>query len=365
VKALVIGGSGPTGPHIVEGLRKRGYQVAILNRGVHPVPMPGDVEQIVGDPHFVDPLREALGGRSFDVTVASYGRLAVTAEVLAGHTEQFIGIGGTPAYRGSFISAENWPTGNLVPMREDAPLAGPEHHKFEFLVAEAEKSTMKYHPTGTVFRYPYIYGPRQVVPMEWSIVRRVLDGRRSIIMIHGGLPLMTHLYAENAAHSVLLAVDNAKIAAGKIYNCGDDLQLDKRQFLEVAGAALGVELELISIPDVPSAYGTTMTALAEHKLLDTNLIRSELGYRDVVPPVEAFTRTLQWYRDNPLERHGEYEQRLRDVFDYEAEDKIIGLYRDFKAKVASVEVKALSKDFAKHPYAHPKKSGVGRDERGR
>ena len=108
-----------------------------------------------------------------------------------------------------------------------------------------------------------------------------------------------------------------------------------------------------------------MTALAEHKFLDTNLIRSELGYRDIVHPVEAYTRTLQWYRDNPLERHGEYEQRLRDVFDYEAEDKIIELYRNFKAAVSAVEVKALSKDFARHPYAHPKKSVVGRDEKGR
>jgi len=365
VKALVIGGTGPTGPHIIEGLRKRGYRVSILNRGVHRIPLPDDVEHIIGDPHFVDPLREALGDRSFDVTIASYGRLAVTAEVLAGHTGQFIGIGGTPAYRGSFIPTENWPTGNLLPIREDAPLAGPEDHKFEALVAAAEKTTMKFHPTGTVFRYPYIYGPRQVIPQEWSIVRRVLDGRRSLIMIHGGLPLMTHLYAENAAHAVMLAVDKPQIAGGKIYNCADDLQLDYRQFVEVAAAALDVELEVISIPNVPSAHGTVMSALADHKLLDTNLIRSDLGYRDVVTSVEAITRTIQWYRDNPLERGGEYEQRLRDVFDYEAEDKIINLYRDFEAKLASVEVRPLDKDFAKHPYAHPKKSVVGRDERGR
>ena len=35
------------------------------------------------------------------------------------------------------------------------------------------------------FRYPYVYGPHQVVPREWSIVRRVLDGRRRIVLADG------------------------------------------------------------------------------------------------------------------------------------------------------------------------------------
>ena len=37
MKILVIGGGGPTGLHVVEGLRQRGYKVSVLNRGVHPV----------------------------------------------------------------------------------------------------------------------------------------------------------------------------------------------------------------------------------------------------------------------------------------------------------------------------------------
>jgi len=35
MKALVIGGSGPTGPHVLAGLLERGYDVAMLHRGVH------------------------------------------------------------------------------------------------------------------------------------------------------------------------------------------------------------------------------------------------------------------------------------------------------------------------------------------
>ena len=41
--ALIIGGSGPTGPHIVDGMRQRGFRVSVLSRGVHSYPFPQDV----------------------------------------------------------------------------------------------------------------------------------------------------------------------------------------------------------------------------------------------------------------------------------------------------------------------------------
>lgn len=365
MKALVIGGSGPTGPHIVEGLRQRGFKVATLNRGVHPAPLPDDVERIIGDPHFAEPLEAALEGRSFDVVVAAYGRLKVTAAALAGRAGQFIGIGGVVAYRGFNVAAENWPSGFLMPVRETAPLAGPEHDRFESLVAAAERTMFDVHPTGVLFRYPYVYGPRQVMPREWSLVRRVLDGRRTIVVMHGGLGLTSHVFAENAAHAILLAVDNPRIAAGKAYNCADDEQINPRQLVEIGARALGVELEVVSIPDVASAYGALMGVDNRLKLIDTNLLRTDLGYRDRVPTIQAVTQTVQWYRDNPLEYGGEYEQRRKDVFDYEAEDRLIALYRTFEAGVRAVQFKPRHANYAEHPYAHPKASVVGRDEKGR
>ena len=37
-------------------------------------------------------------------------------------------------------------------------------------------------PDATHFRYPWVYGPRQPAPRERSIVRRILDGRRLLIV---------------------------------------------------------------------------------------------------------------------------------------------------------------------------------------
>jgi nucleoside-diphosphate-sugar epimerase len=363
MKALVVGGGGPTGPHIVEGLRQRGYQVAVLNRGVHPVPLPDDVERIVGDPHFPEPLAAALAGREFDVAVGSYGRLALVAEALAGRAGHFIGVGGYVAYRGFYQPEANRPSGLPNPTPESAPLVTDQaEHRFSALVAAAETAVFRHHPGATLFRYPYVYGPRQLVPREWSVVRRVLDGRRSIVVVHGGLGLHQAGYAENLAHAVLLAVDQPGKAAGRTYNCGDEAQLDLRQMIEVAADTLGVSLDLVSLPDTPAARAVALQPMAHHKLMDIHALRMELGYRDRVPAVEAVARTVRWYADNPPERGGEIEQRMFDRFDYAAEDQMIALYRDFVAKVDAVETTAVDHS---HPYAHPQKAGTSRDHRGR
>ena len=363
--ALVIGGSGPTGPHVVEGLRQRGFRVSVLNRGVHPYPFADDVERIEGDPHFAEAMEAALAGRSFDVTVAMYGRLRVTSQVMQGRTGHFIAVGGCVGYRGFVDPRENFPTGMMTPVREDAPMAGPGDHEFEQQVARAEAAMFEAIPGATLLRYPYVYGPRQVTPREWSLVRRVLDGRRSIVAMHGGMTLFSHIYSENAAHALLLAVDRPEVAAGKAYNCADDSQVDQRQLIEIGAKALGVEMELISIPHVEQAQRALIQPVPYHFLGDVYAIRAELGYRDLVPAPEAIARTVLWYRDNPLEYGGEYEQRRKDVFDYDAEDRLIALYRDYVTAVEQVEFRALHENYAHHPYAHPKARRQGRDEKGR
>jgi hypothetical protein len=75
-RALVVGGTGPTGPHLVRGLRERGHAVAILHRGTHEVDeIPPDVEHIHADPYDGAASRGDRGPH-FDVVVASYGGCA-------------------------------------------------------------------------------------------------------------------------------------------------------------------------------------------------------------------------------------------------------------------------------------------------
>ncbi len=139
-----------------------------------------------------------------------------------------------PSYRGYVDTAANFPAGLKVPVPEDAPLVKSEQEqRFSWLIKSTEDAVLNTHPNGVVYRYPYVYGPYQLVPREWCIIRRILDKRRTILLPDGGLSLMTHGYAANLAHAVLLAIDNPTAAAGQIYNCGDEEQLSLRQVCEV------------------------------------------------------------------------------------------------------------------------------------
>ena len=246
MKALIVGGTGPSGPFLANGLIERGYKVTIFHRGTHEIPeIVPEVAHIHGDPHFRETIEAGLGDRTFDVVIATYGRIRFVAAALAGKTPCFIAIGGVPSYRGYVETAANFPAGLKVPVPEDAPLVMSEQEqRFSWLIKSTEDAVLNTHPNGVVYRYPYVYGPYQLVPREWCIIRRILDKRRTILLPDGGLSLMTHGYAANLAHAVLLAIDNPTAAAGQIYNCGDEEQLSLRQVCEVICGELNHERPL-------------------------------------------------------------------------------------------------------------------------
>jgi nucleoside-diphosphate-sugar epimerase len=366
-RALIVGGTGPTGPFLASGLIERGYKVTIFHRGTHEIPeIPPEVEHIHGDPHFIETIQSALGDRTFEVVIATYGRIRFVAEALAGKTPCFIAIGGVPSYRGFFDTSANFPSGLTVAVPEDAPLVVTEQeHRFSWLIKSTEDAVLAVHPSGVVYRYPYVYGPYQLLPREWCIIRRILDGRRQILVPDGGLSLMTHGYAENLAHAVLLAVDRPAAAAGQIYNCGDEDQLSLRQVIEVIGRELNHELEVISIPD---SFGTAARSISisggvNHRVMDLFKIRTELGYCDRIRAVQAIAKTARWYVEHQPARGGDIEQRLQDPFDYASEDRIIDILADAGRRAAAVANHEIVP--TPHPYPHPKEPGLQRDHRNR
>jgi nucleoside-diphosphate-sugar epimerase len=319
----VIGGTGPTGIWIVNGLLERGWDVTILHRGTHERDeTPADVEHLHHDPFDVDDLGRAFEGRSDDLVVAMYGRLRRIAELTEGRVGRFVSVGGVPALRGWM---NPW-IGVPVPAAETAPVVDdPAEDEKGYRVARTEAAVLQHHPTAAHLRYPYAYGPYQLVPREWSVVRRVLDGRRRMVVADDGLTLHHHGYTVNLAHAVLLAVDQPQAAAGQVFNVGDDEVLSIRQVVEQCAAALGAELELVSMPHdlaVPARPLLTQP-LPTHRVLDTSLLRSRLGYRDVVPAREAVAHTARWLAEHPPAPGGPEETVLTDPFAYAAEDELM------------------------------------------
>ena len=326
-RTLVIGGTGPTGIHLVRGLVDRGHEVVILHRGTHERPeTPLDIEHIHADPYDMDSLVTALGDRSWDLTVVMYGRLRRIAEVMVGRTDRFVSVGGVPAIRGWMNPWLFTPEGLPVPVDESAPVVTvAEEDEKGFRVARTEEVVLAAHPEAAHFRYPYAYGPLQVVPREWSIVRRILDGRRRIVVADDGLTLHHHGYTENLAHAVLCGVDRPADAAGLVFNCGDDEVLTVRQVIEIIATELGADLEIVSMPfdlAIPARPLLAQPA-PTHRVLDTSSLRTRLGYRDLVPAREAVARTARWLVDNPIAPGAPEEFVLTDPFDYDAEDRLM------------------------------------------
>ena len=367
MNALVVGGTGPTGPFIVNGLIERGYEVAIFHRGAHEVPeIPPAVEHIHGDPHFRETIDDALAGRTFDLAVVTYGRIRFVAEALVGRVGRFVGVGGVPSYRGYVDAYALFPPGLRVPTPEEAPVVDREEEQpFSYRIAQTEQAVLETHPTAAYFRYPYVYGAHQLVPREWSVIRRILDKRPHIILPDAGLMLYAHGYAGNLAHAVLLAVDKPDASAGQIYNCGDEEQLSLRQVVEVIASEMNHEWEIVSMPHqiARPSRPFTLQQSPHHRVVDLAKIRTQLGYKDIYSVEAALARTVEWHLEHPPERGGEIERQLQDPFDYEGEDRLVSAYKDSMARL-----KAIPFDVATgrpHPYAHPKVPGETRDHRGR
>ena len=246
--ALVIGGTGPTGPPIALGLEARGFDVTLLHSGGHEVPEVQHFRHLHGDVFSEDGLRAALGDESFDVVIAGYGRLRSIADVLQGRVGHLVSIGGAPVYRGFFDPAIHVPPGLPVPTREDAELATEADDGKSYRIGRTEQLLFEAHPTATHFRYPYVYGPRQLAPREWCVVRRILDRRPFLILPDDGLSLIPFGYVLNLAHALLLAVDRPEASMGEIFNCGDDEKLTIRQVVEIITDELDHDWELLSMP---------------------------------------------------------------------------------------------------------------------
>ncbi|UGQ11128.1 NAD-dependent epimerase/dehydratase family protein [Yinghuangia sp. ASG 101] len=344
----------------------------MLHRGTHEAPASDGHEHIHADPHFRASLDDALAGRSFDVVVATYGRLRLVADALAGRCADLVAVSGLPAYAGYHEPGRLRPFGMPVLAREEQADAGRAEQAeettgegFARKVRATERHILALHAEGafraSLFRYPTIYGPRQVYPREWSVVRRVRDGRDRIILPDAGLTLTTRCAAVNAAAHLLAAVDRPEAAAGEIFNVGDRDQFTVRQWVEICAAAAGGALRPVSMPFDLAGPGRGLFPVAHdaHLLVDAHKAADRLGYVEPVPAARALADTVRWYLDHPPDERAA--GNLVDAFDYTEEDRVIEVYQRATARLAAEQPPAA---VAAHPYAHPRAAGQ-RDHRGR
>ena len=338
MKALVVGGTGPTGPLIVQGLMDRGYEVTLYHRGFHePDDLPQTHSHVHGDPFTKETFEKDVEGQEWDIVVSMYGRLRHIADVVAGRTGKLVGAGGP-----SFIRPEHltFPRGLEMPLPEEFPTyTERDLNPYGFAIAHTERRVMEHHRNGdfaaVMFRYTSVYGPRAPRQWMWSIVKRVLDGRKQIIIPGDGSQLRLTCYAENAAHMVLLGCDKSE-GDGHIFNSVDEVGYTVRDTVRIVAEALDHEFEMIEIGhpmayDLAGGYSNRRTGQ-----LSVYSMKKLLGYRDVVPPDEGMRRSAKWMVDNwsSLD-HEQMQVLMADPLAYDIEDQLIASAKEWAGAVES------------------------------
>jgi len=358
-KALVIGGTGPTGPYTVNGLIDRGYEVTILHSGQHEVPFKQEIEHIHADVHFRDSLEQAIGDRSWDVVVAGYGRLKLIVDVMKGRTGRLVAMGGST---GSLADQDDprWgPMGRPANVTEAMALYenDPDRNKFGYQMAKAEEALFDAHRDGhfnvTQIAYPIIYGPRQPGAQDWCVVRRALDKRRQFIVADGGMKLEARAFAANAAQAVLLSIDQPEAARGQKYVVQDSAIYTMRQRIEAIARIMGHTFELVDMPwDLAVPCHIMWRRMRANRLRDTSKIVRELGYKDVVDPYSGLEQSVEWLLTHRGDEQTELEHQLGDPFDYAREDALIRQWQAARGQMPEVDYPLPT---PAHIYRHPTK----------
>ncbi len=368
--ALLVGGTAATGVAIAAELRARGFDITIYHRGTHEVDALADLEHIHGDPHHESSIAQDLGTRQWDVTIATYGRIRYLAKALRGRTGQFVSISGMPAV--GMVPG--------VPALETHPAETVEQGPIGLKgllprIIETEHEVLAAHARGdfaaTVVRYPYVYGPHSVVPMEWHVIKRVLDGRRDWILQGDGLALGGRCASPNAARLVGLVVDKPLAAGGEIYHAADSRQYSQREWIDMVAATMDYRFRFVDIPSAISPLGGSAVPMAgeytwkrsvdvdagrlRHQLVSNEKARIGLGYADAVEPAPWIAKTVAHWLAFPPVVDGKGGQLSPRDFDYSAEDSLLAYWERVCADAPRLGQPLVRS----HPYDHPLQKAPG------
>jgi nucleoside-diphosphate-sugar epimerase len=338
MRILLIGGTGFIGPDVVSALMSRGHDVTVFHRGNAPLP-PG-ARAIIGDrnrlaDHAAD-LRAVRADVVVDLILSSGAQARALVDVFRNAASRLVVLSSCDVYRAIGIShkLEDGPL-EPVPLTESSPLRTklqtypPANIKamrqvFGWVDDDYDKIPVERTVMGdaslpaTVLRLPMVYGPRDPLYRFLPIVRRVLDGRRTI-------PFSADMaqwrapkgFVVNVAEAIAMAAVNER-AVGRIFNVGEPDALNELEWAQKIAAAMNWDGEFVVLPnDQVPPYLRAVGNPAQHWVTDTSRIRTELGYRERVTRDEAVRETVEWTRRNPPTGFTPHQ------FDYAAEDEVL------------------------------------------
>jgi len=337
MRVLLIGGSGFIGSPLATELRSHGHEIAVFHRGTGATASRPGERHLLGDRNRLslhrDGLREFAPEAIVDLILASGEQARELTEVARALTSRLVVLSSADVYRAWGI-VQGIEPGRLepLPIAEDAALRSfPNVYSdkqletmravFSWLPESydkiaVEREVMNSGVPATVLRLPMVYGPGDPLHRCFPVVKRIADARPAMILSDDlAAWRLPRGYVQNVAHAIGLAVTSER-AAGRIYNvceepCLTELEWQTRIANEAGWQGRFVVLRAEETPGHLLPPGNTR----QHLVLSSERIRSELGYRELVPAGEALRRTIDWERRNPPDSMDEKQ------FDYALEDQ--------------------------------------------
>ena len=305
--ALVTGGGGFIGGHLVDRLLDEGYTVRILDnfatgRRQNIEHVLGDVELVEGDIQSYERVHNAV--RGCEVVFHQAAMPSVPRSIQDPLTSTAVNVTGTLnvllAARDAGVrrvvsasSSSVYGANADLPKREEMPALPMAPYAVSKLAGEGYcRSFNRVYGMDTVsLRYFNVFGPRQDPNSQYSAVvpnfiNAYLDDRSPVV--HGdGEQSRDFTYIDNVIDANLLAARAGSEAAGETFNiaCGDRISLN--QILAAIAEQAGKRIEATHTDPRPGDI--------PHSQADIAKATAQLGYAPAVSTPDGLQRTYAYY----------------------------------------------------------------------
>lgn len=326
MRSLVIGGTRNLGPSIVQALLQRGDHVAVFNRGQTCDDLPQEVERLRGDRSDPQQLKQALGGREFDLVVDTTLYTGAEAQAIVklftGRVGRYVFLSTGQVYLIRLgverpYKEEDYPGPVMDAPARNAPeyeswLYGVDKRAAEDVFAQAwQKRKFPF----TSLRLPMVNSERDHYDRIYGYFLRLQDGGPILIPEGDGLPLR-HVYGEDVAQAIV-RLASGDMGKGRAYNLSQDETLTLQSFLELLTEFMHCPLKIVRVsrekleheellPDCSPFSGRWMSALENRRS------REELGL--AYTPLPTYLKKLvSYFHAVPARKIEGYKQRPREL----------------------------------------------------
>ncbi|XRQ09024.1 NAD-dependent epimerase/dehydratase family protein [Actinomadura welshii] len=315
-KAVVTGGFGFVGSHLVEALVRRGDAVTVVDTGTAPPDLSltaAEVRHVTGDVRDMTRLAEVITG---DVDIVYHMAAVVGVDRYLDSPLDVIDINllGTrnvlelAAKADAKVvvasTSEVFGKNPGVPWREDddrvlgstavdrwsysSSKALAEHVAFAFARA---------HGLGvTIVRYFNVYGPRQRPAFVVSrTISRLLNGERAVVYDGGGQTRCFTFVGDAIAATI--AAGTSEKADGECFHIGSSVETSVLRLVTLIAELTGNGAAVVPV-DTGEHLGAGYEDLGR-RVPDTSKIREVLGWRSSTELRDGLGRTIEWARANP------------------------------------------------------------------